>query len=96
MIRNFIISKNKFKKNDKQPDLAIRIKQGDKWVKIGGAWKRGDYYSVLLSESSEYGLGAYIELEDALVSDPNIKKEIEESRKVTDKDMELSVDEIPF
>jgi uncharacterized protein (DUF736 family) len=34
----FIITKNKFKQNENQPDYRVQVKDNDMWFDVGGAW----------------------------------------------------------
>lgn len=35
---NFSIFKNKFKKNENQPDYKMSAKEGEKYIEIGACW----------------------------------------------------------
>lgn len=59
-MKNFILQKNKYKKNDKQPDYRLTANIGTKeeanWVECGSAWIRqnskGDkFLSCVLSDA---------------------------------------------
>lgn len=55
-MKNFTITKNKFKKNEKQPDYRISINEDNGWVEIGGAWLKEDkqgnkYFSCRLNSA---------------------------------------------
>lgn len=54
-IKNFYITKNKFKKTDKQPDYKISFKaENDEFVEVGSAWikdgKGGKFFSCKLND----------------------------------------------
>lgn len=53
-IKNFYITKNKFKKTDKQPDYNISIKVDDAFIAVGSAWikdgKGGKFFSCKLND----------------------------------------------
>jgi uncharacterized protein (DUF736 family) len=52
--KNFVVSKNIYKKSDKQPDYQLSAKIDEKYLTIGSAWlkegKQGKYFSVQLKE----------------------------------------------
>lgn len=56
MIKNFYITKNKFKKTENQPDYKISFKdEKDNFVDLGGAWlkegKAGKFFSCALGNA---------------------------------------------
>lgn len=53
-MKNFTITKNKFKKTDSQPDYKMSIKQDDAFIEIGSCWlkegKNGKFFSCKLND----------------------------------------------
>lgn len=41
-MRNFIIQKNSYKKNDNEPDYRLVAKDGDEFISCGAGWKKTD------------------------------------------------------
>lgn len=107
MIKNFILTPNSFKKTEVQPTHFIMYKPGDgqKYIKIGAGWKKTNedgswFVSIKLNDPTDKYPGAYLEIEDALTSDPSIKEEIQQAQKDNQEAVndfnEINPESIPF
>lgn len=89
-MKTFNIFKTKQKKNDKSPDYNISIKDGDRYLNIGGCWlKEGKdgqkYFSCKLSDGYKDVMGFSIERDEEF-----IKKEFNSS--LTDDEKQILQD----